>query len=66
MSTFRVSECLDHWYIKSWFSSRKQRGDPNELESITYAGELVWKLPVVRLRSIVKLLKIDDDSKNEL
>ena len=64
--TFRVSECLDHWYIKSWFSSRKQRGDPNELESIMYEGELVWKLPVARLRVIAKLLKIADGSKKEL
>ena len=64
--TFRVSECLDHWYIKSWFSSRKQKGDPNQLESVMYQGELVWKLPVARLRGIAKLLGIADGSKQEL
>ena len=66
LPTFRVSRCLDHWYIKSWFSSRKQKGDPNELESVMYEGELVWKLPVVRLRVIAERLGIADGSKKEL
>lgn len=64
--TFRVSQCLDHWYIKSWFSSRKQKGDPNELESVVYQGERVWKLTVARLREIAKHLGIDDGNKKEL
>ena len=66
LPTFRVSKCLDHWYIKSWFSSRKQKGDPSDLESVVYQGEFVWKLPVARLREIAKHLSIDDGSKKEL
>ena len=64
--TFRVSRCLDHWYIKTWFSSRKQRGEPNELASVMYAGEVVFDLLVVRLREISKFLGIPDGKKFEL
>ena len=64
--TFRVSQCLDYWYIKSWFSSRKQKGGPTVLESVVYEGERVWKLTVARLREIAKRLGIDDGSKKEL
>ena len=64
--TFRVSQCLDHWYIKTWFSSRKQRGDPNEFESVMYQGEHVWTLRVTRLREIATVLGIQNGNKSEL
>jgi hypothetical protein len=64
--TFHVSEILDHWYIKSWFSTRKSKGDPDVLESVLYAGASVWNMKVARLREIAGFLKIKvktDDGK---
>jgi hypothetical protein len=64
--TFRVSECLDHWYIKSWFSTRLSKGTPDVLASVLYGGEVVWKMLVARLREVAGRLRIPvkaDDGK---
>jgi hypothetical protein len=56
--TFRVSACLDHWYVKSWFSTRKTKGDPDALESVRYGGDLIYKMLIVRLREVADRLNI--------
>ena len=56
--TFRVSRCLDHWYIKNWFSSRKSKGAPDAMESIEYQGEVVWGLLIARCRQICQELHL--------
>ena len=64
--TFLFSECLDHWYIKSWFSSRKSKGAPASWESVRYGEESLQGLFIVRLREIAGRLRIpcqDDNDK---
>lgn len=65
--TFRVSELLEHWYIKSWFSSRKAKGNDTDVSvGQMYQGELIHSMGVGRLRDIAKVLGIPSGRKKEL
>lgn len=64
--TFRVSECLEHWYIKRFFSTRKSKGSPDKSESITYKDRLVCKMKVAELRQIATDFGISNGTKKEL
>ena len=55
---FRVSLCLDHWYIKTWFSTRKARGEPDALDDVRYGAERLKGLKIARLRAIATSLHI--------
>jgi len=48
--TFRVHEILDHWYIKTWFSTRKS-GGPKEFKP--------WAGVLYRDRDIASMSKQD-------
>ena len=66
--TFRVSECLDHWYVKSWFSSRKSQGDVQDATAgQMYKGELLRSMKIARLREIAEVLGVrSNGTKKEL
>ena len=67
--TFRVSELLDHWYIKSWFSQRNsgKRMTISEHSGLMYRGQEVMQMLVQPLRCALHELGIrtvDADGKN--
>ena len=51
--TFRVHMLLDHWYLKSWFSSRTANG-PRKIKDwsgVMYNGQDTIRMKVLELRS---------------
>ena len=66
-ATFRVSELLEHWYIKTWFSQRKAgkkqaTGDDAGLE---YNGSLIFKMLVGDLRKSLSELGLSNQGKKQ-
>ena len=68
LPTFRVSELLDSWYIKSWFSQRKSgKHIEGEDSGLMYRGKEVMRMRVAPLREVLHDLGIettDADGKN--
>ena len=50
--TYRVHLLLDHWYLKSWFSSRTTNGPRkiNEWSGVIYNGQDIDRMKVKELR----------------